>query len=68
MYASHFGLSEPPFSISPDPRFLYMSHRHKEAMAHLIYGIEEGGGFVVLTGEVGTGKNNTLSLSGPTIT
>ena len=56
MYASHFGLSEPPFSISPDPRFLYMSHRHKEAMAHLIYGIEEGGGFVVLTGEVGTGK------------
>lgn len=56
MYASHFGLSETPFSISPDPRFLYMSKSHREAMAHLKYGIEEGGGFVVLTGEVGTGK------------
>jgi general secretion pathway protein A len=56
MYTSYFGLSEAPFSISPDPRFLYMSKRHREAMAHLIYGIEEGGGFVQLTGEVGTGK------------
>jgi len=56
MYTSFFGLSEAPFSISPDPRFLYMSKRHREAMAHLIYGIEEGGGFVQLTGEVGTGK------------
>lgn len=56
MYTSHFGMSEAPFSISPDPRFLYMSRSHREAMAHLKYGIEEGGGFVVLTGEVGTGK------------
>lgn len=56
MYASFFGLSEAPFSIAPDPRFLYMSKRHREAMAHLIYGINEGGGFVQLTGEVGTGK------------
>jgi general secretion pathway protein A len=56
MYASYFGLAEPPFSISPDPRFLYMSRRHREAMAHLLYGIREGGGFVQLTGEVGTGK------------
>ena len=56
MYASYFGLTEPPFSISPDPRFLYMSRRHREAMAHLLYGIREGGGFVQLTGEVGTGK------------
>ena len=56
MYTSYFGLSEAPFLISPDPRFLYMSSRHREAMAHLIYGIKEGGGFVQLTGEVGTGK------------
>jgi len=56
MYASFFGLSEAPFSIAPDPRFLYMSNRHREAMAHLLYGIKEGGGFVQLTGEVGTGK------------
>lgn len=56
MYTSYFRLSEAPFSISPDPRFLYMSSRHREAMAHLIYGIKEGGGFVQLTGEVGTGK------------
>jgi general secretion pathway protein A len=56
MYASFFGLSEAPFSIAPDPRFLYMSRKHREAMAHLAYGIQEGGGFVQLTGEVGTGK------------
>ncbi len=56
MYASFFGLSEVPFSIAPDPRYLYMSKRHREAMAHLVYGINEGGGFVQLTGEVGSGK------------
>lgn len=56
MYAAYFGLTEPPFSISPDPRYLYTSSRHQEAMAHLMYGIREGGGFVQLTGEVGTGK------------
>ncbi|HSH41615.1 MAG TPA: AAA family ATPase, partial [Arenicellales bacterium] len=56
MYASSFGLTEAPFSISPDPRYLYMSRRHQEAMAHLRYGIQEAGGFVLLTGEVGTGK------------
>ena len=56
MYAAYFGLTEPPFSISPDPRFLYMSERHREALAHLLFGIGEGGGFVQLTGEVGTGK------------
>lgn len=56
MYTSHFGLAELPFSITPDPRFLYMSERHREALAHLLYGIGEGGGFVQLTGEVGTGK------------
>jgi general secretion pathway protein A len=58
MYLAHFGLREPPFSITPDPRFLYMSARHREALAHLIYGVGEHGGFVQLTGEVGTGKTS----------
>ncbi len=56
MYLKHFNLTERPFSITPDPRFLYMSSRHREALAHLLYGLGEGGGFVQLTGEVGTGK------------
>ncbi len=56
MYQSHFGLSEAPFSIAPDPRYLYMSQRHQEALAHLLYGVNGGGGFVLLTGEVGAGK------------
>ena len=58
MYLSHFGLRELPFSITPDPRFLYMSARHREALAHLVYGVGEHGGFVQLTGEVGTGKTS----------
>jgi general secretion pathway protein A len=56
MYLEHFGLREPPFTIAPNPRYLYMSERHREALAHLLYGLGEGGGFVQLTGEVGTGK------------
>lgn len=56
MYKRHFGLAETPFSIAPDPRYLYMSKQHREALAHLIYGINRDGGFVLLTGEVGTGK------------
>lgn len=56
MYTRYFGLAENPFALSPDPRYLYMSRRHEEALAHLSYGIEHGGGFVQLTGEVGTGK------------
>lgn len=56
MYESYFGLTERPFSIAPDPQYLYMSSRHKEAMAHLTYGLSQGGCFIVLTGEVGTGK------------
>lgn len=56
MYESYFGLTERPFSIAPDPHYLYMSMRHKEAMAHLSYGLSQGGCFIVLTGEVGTGK------------
>jgi general secretion pathway protein A len=55
-YREHFGLAEPPFSIAPDPRYLYMSEQHREALAHLHYGIQSDGGFVLLTGEVGTGK------------
>jgi general secretion pathway protein A len=58
MYLSHFGLRELPFSIAPDPRFLFMSARHREALAHLVYGVGEHGGFVQLTGEVGTGKTS----------
>ncbi|MGD8567639.1 MAG: AAA family ATPase [Gammaproteobacteria bacterium] len=56
MYDNYFGLKETPFTIAPDPRFLYMSERHREALAHLLYGFETDGGFVLLTGEVGTGK------------
>jgi general secretion pathway protein A len=58
MYLSHFGLREPPFAMTPDPRFLYMSERHREALAHLVYGVTAHGGFVQLTGEVGTGKTS----------
>jgi general secretion pathway protein A len=56
MYASHFGLKREPFSIAPDPRYLFMSERHREALAHLLYGVGGGGGFVLLTGEIGAGK------------
>lgn len=56
MYLSYFGLNEKPFSISPNPHYLFLSERHKEALAHLTYGLGEDGGFVLLTGEVGTGK------------
>jgi len=56
MYLEYFGLLEPPFSIAPDPRYLYMSERHREALAHLLYGMESAGAFILLTGDVGTGK------------
>jgi general secretion pathway protein A len=56
MYRRHFGLKRAPFSIAPDPRYLYMSRQHKEALAHLLYGIKSEGGFVLLTGEIGAGK------------
>ncbi len=56
MYNEYFGFKEAPFSIAPDPQFLYMSDRHREALAHLVYGLKTDGGFVLLTGEVGTGK------------
>ena len=60
MYLSFFGLNEKPFAITPDPRYLYLSQRHAEALAHLLYGITEAGGFVQLTGEVGTGKTTIV--------
>lgn len=60
MYTSFFGLSEKPFAITPDPRYLFMSERHAEALAHLLYGITEAGGFIQLTGEVGTGKTTIV--------
>ena len=56
MYPKYFGLKEPSFSIAPDPHYLFLSEQHKEALAHLLYGAGESGGFVLLTGEVGTGK------------
>jgi general secretion pathway protein A len=59
MYLIHFGFTEWPFSNTPDPRFVYLSPRHEEALAHLLYGVRERGGFVQLTGEVGTGKTTT---------
>jgi len=56
MYQEFFGLSDIPFSIAPDPRYLYMSERHREALAHLVYGLNSDGAFILLTGDVGTGK------------
>jgi len=64
MYLSYYGLSEPPFAITPDPRFVYLSERHRDALAHLLYGVGQGGGggFVQLTGEIGTGKTTLCRL------
>ena len=60
MYTRFFGLNEKPFAITPNPRYLYMSERHAEALAHLMYGLNEAGGFIQLTGEVGTGKTTVI--------
>lgn len=62
MYLEHYGLSAKPFSIAPDPRWLYLSQRHREGLAHLHYGAAEAGGFVQLTGEVGTGKTTLCRM------
>ena len=64
MYLQYFGLYENPFSIPPDPRYLYLSRGHQEALAHLQYGLGESGGFVQLTGEVGTGKTLLIRALG----
>ncbi|MBM5812422.1 MAG: hypothetical protein FJ191_10735 [Gammaproteobacteria bacterium] len=60
MYTGFFGLTEKPFAITPDPRYLFLSERHAEALAHLAFGVTEAGGFIQLTGEVGTGKTTVL--------
>ncbi len=62
MYQPFFQLSQPPFSIAPDPRYLFMSERHREALAHLLFGLKGGGGFVLLTGEIGAGKTTVCRL------
>src|SRR5574338_577641 len=60
MYNAYFNLRENPFNLSPDPAFLYRSPQHEEALANLIYGVQSRKGFIVLTGEVGTGKTTML--------
>src|ERR1700739_3313033 len=60
MYLNFYGLSEVPFGPTPDPRFLFQSTRHREALAQLVYGVTERKGFIVLTGEIGTGKTTLL--------
>jgi general secretion pathway protein A len=60
MYQAFFGLNSVPFNLSPDPSFLYRSAQHEEALASLIYGIQSRKGFIVLTGEVGTGKTTMI--------
>ena len=56
MYTKFYGLEEKPFALVPDPRYLYLGTSHREALAHLLYGIDEGEGFIQVTGQVGTGK------------
>src|SRR5512138_893070 len=56
MYAVHYGFREKPFALSPDPRYLFLSASHREVLGHLVYGIEQGEGFMAITVEVGTGK------------
>ena len=60
MYERFFGFEEPPFRLTPDPRYLFLSDKHKEALGHLVYGLEEGAGFVAITGEIGAGKTTLL--------
>jgi general secretion pathway protein A len=60
MYVTFFGLADKPFAITPDPRYLYLGAQHADALAHLVYGINDAGGFIQLTGEVGTGKTTTI--------
>ena len=71
VYLDFYGFREAPFKLTPDPRFLFLSHRHREALEHLLYGIRERKGFVQITGEVGAGKTTlcraALEQLGPTV-
>ena len=60
MYLDFFGFEEKPFNLIPDPRFVFLSRNHKEAFAHLLYGIDNRAGFIAMTGEVGSGKTTVL--------
>jgi len=60
MYESYFGLKENPFTVTPDPKYIYLGENHQEALAHLLYGVEERKGFIVITGEVGSGKTTLI--------
>ena len=60
MYLEFYGLKQKPFNTTPDPKFLYLSPGHREALAQLIYGVRENKGFMVLTGDIGTGKTTLL--------
>jgi general secretion pathway protein A len=60
MYETFFGLDEPPFRLTPDPRYLFLSRRHREALGHLAFGIRDGAGFIAITGEIGAGKTTLL--------
>ena len=60
MYLDFYGFQEKPFTLTPNPRFVYLSRNHREVLAHLLYGIEDGCGFIAITGEVGTGKTTVL--------
>jgi len=62
VYLDYYGLTEPPFDITPNPRFLFYSEKHREAFNHLLYGIKERKGFVQLTGEVGAGKTTLFDV------
>lgn len=62
MYLDFFGFKEPPFRLSPDPKFFFFSEKHEEAFSHILYGVKEGNGFIVITGEVGTGKTTLCHL------
>ena len=56
MYEAYYGFEEKPFTLSPDPKYLFLSGTHREVLGHLLYGIEQGEGFMAISGEVGTGK------------
>ncbi len=60
MYLDFYKFRERPFNLTPDPRFIYLSKQHKEAFAHLLFGIQNRAGFILLTGEVGSGKTTVL--------